>query len=270
MLRDNVVDEVIVAVPRSLLGDLSRIVDACEEEGVRLRFMANIYDFDSATISCALVDDIPLLSYEPVSQSNAKLIFKRIFDLIVVICALPVLLPLFALLALAIRLDSPGPAMFSQKRVGLRKRQFELYKFRSMVQDAEERMKEVEHLNEASGPNFKIEHDPRITRLGRFIRRTSIDELPQVFNVLIGDMSLVGPRPMSIRDVELFDKGIQRKRFSVRPGITCLWQVSGRSNLTFDEWLELDLKYIGEWSLWLDFKILLKTVPTVLRGSGAV
>ena len=131
-------------------------------------------------------------------------------------------------------------------------------------------MKEVEHLNEADGPNFKIADDPRITRLGKFLRRSSIDELPQLLNVVLGDMSLVGPRPMAIRDVNLFDKGVQRKRFSVRPGITCLWQVSGRSDLSFDDWLRLDLKYIEEWTLWLDIKILFRTIPAVFARSGAV
>jgi lipopolysaccharide/colanic/teichoic acid biosynthesis glycosyltransferase len=139
-----------------------------------------------------------------------------------------------------------------------------------MVPDAEARMNEVEHLNEADGPHFKIENDPRITRIGRFIRKTSIDEFPQLFNVFLGEMTLVGPRPMSKRDVGLFDRGLQRKRFSVRPGLTCLWQVSGRSNLSFDDWLRLDLKYIENCSFWMDIKILLKTIPTVLRGSGAV
>ncbi len=145
-----------------------------------------------------------------------------------------------------------------------------MLKFRSMVVDAEAKMKEIEHLNEAEGPNFKITHDPRITRVGNFIRKTSLDELPQLLNVIRGHMSLVGPRPMSQRDVELFDKGIQRKRFSVKPGLTCIWQISGRSNLSFEKWLELDLQYIDEWNLWMDLKILFKTVPVVLKGSGAV
>ena len=139
-----------------------------------------------------------------------------------------------------------------------------------MYLDAEKRMKEIEHLNEAEGPIFKIKNDPRVTRVGKFIRSTSIDELPQLFNVLRGHMSLVGPRPMSVRDVDLFDKGIQRKRFSVKPGLTCLWQISGRSNLPFEKWLELDLQYINNWTLGLDMKILLKTIPEVLKGSGAV
>ena len=145
-----------------------------------------------------------------------------------------------------------------------------MYKFRSMYEDAEEKMKEIEHLNEAEGPIFKMTNDPRVTKVGQFIRKTSLDELPQLFNVLMGDMSLVGPRPMSIRDVDLFDKGIQRKRFSVKPGITCLWQVSGRSSLPFSDWLRLDLEYIENWSLWLDLKILLKTIPAVLNSKGAM
>ena len=144
-----------------------------------------------------------------------------------------------------------------------------MFKFRFMYIDAEERLKEIEHLNEADGPIFKMKNDPRVTWVGKFIRKPSIDELPQLFNVLRGEMSLVGSRPMSIRDVDLFDKGIQRKRFSVKPGITCIWQVSGRSDLTFDEWLELDLEYIDRWSLFLDVGLLLKTIPAVLKSKGA-
>lgn len=270
VLRDIIVDEVIVAVPRKMLGDVQSIIDACQEEGVHLRFMADIYDFDAARIRLTMVEKIPLLSFEPVAQNEGSLITKRIIDILLVLIVMPFLLPFLGLIAVAIRLDSPGPAIFSQERVGLHRRRFRLYKFRSMVVDAESTMHELEHLNEADGPNFKIKNDPRVTRLGRFLRRSSIDEIPQLFNVLIGDMSLVGPRPMSVRDVNLFDRGVQRKRFSVRPGITCLWQISGRSDLTFDEWLSLDLSYIDEWSLWLDFKILLMTIPTVIKGSGAV
>ena len=269
VLRASVVDEVIVAVPRKMLGDLQSIVDACQEEGVRLRFMADIYDFEAARVQLAVVDGIPLLSFEPVAQDETLLMLKRLFDLTAVVLVLPLLLPLFIAVALAIRLESPGPAVFVQERVGFQKRRFKMYKFRSMVRDAEARMSEVEHLNEASGPNFKIKNDPRLTRIGKFLRKTSIDELPQLINVLRGDMSLVGPRPMSVRDVQLFDKGIQRKRFSVRPGITCLWQISGRSGLPFAEWLRLDLQYIDNWSFGLDLKILLKTIPTVLKGKGA-
>jgi lipopolysaccharide/colanic/teichoic acid biosynthesis glycosyltransferase len=153
--------------------------------------------------------------------------------------------------------------------VGRNKRKFHIYKFRTMVVDAEKRIKEIEHLNEVSGPVFKIKNDPRITPLGRFLRKTSIDELPQLFNVLKGDMSLVGPRPLPVRDYEGFNEDWQRRRFSVRPGITCLWQIAGRSSIPFNRWMELDLEYIDGWSFWLDLQILLRTIPAVLRGSGA-
>jgi exopolysaccharide biosynthesis polyprenyl glycosylphosphotransferase len=269
VLAREVIEEIIVAVPRSMLTDLQSIIDACQEEGVQLRFMADIYDFDAARIRMELIDQIPLLSFEPVARDEQTLLIKRFTDIVIILAAMPLLLPLFAIVALLVKLDSPGPAFFVQQRVGLHKRRFGMYKFRSMVVDAEARMSEVEHLNEADGPNFKVKDDPRMTRFGKLIRKTSIDELPQLINVLTGDMSLVGPRPMSIRDVDLFDKGIQRRRFSVRPGITCLWQISGRSDLSFDDWLKLDLEYIDGWSLGLDFKILIMTIPTVLKGSGA-
>ncbi|MBT8104806.1 MAG: sugar transferase [Woeseiaceae bacterium] len=270
ILRDNVIEDVVVAVPRSMLGDVQSIVDACQEEGVRLRFMADIYDFDAKKVNLSMVGGIPLLGIDFVDRDHNSLIAKRLFDIVVTLAAMPVLLPILVVTAIAIKLDSRGPVFFVQQRVGLYKKLFPMIKFRSMVVDAEARMKEIEHLNEADGANFKIKEDPRITRVGRFIRRTSIDELPQLINVLLGDMSLVGPRPMSIRDVSLFDKGVQRKRFSVRPGITGLWQVSGRSDLPFDRWIELDLEYIDRWSFMGDVKILFRTIPAVLRGSGAV
>mgnify|MGYP000878045283 CR=1 FL=1 len=270
VLQNRVVDEVIVAVPRSLLGDAQVIADVCAQEGVMLRFMADVFDLQVSRMSLVNLDEIPLLTFEPVAQDERKLILKRIFDLTVTLAAMPVLLPILLVVAVAVKLDSPGPILFKQPRVGLRKRIFPMYKFRSMYRDAEQRLKEIEHLNEAAGPIFKIANDPRVTRVGRFIRRTSLDELPQLFNVIRGHMSLVGPRPMSLRDVGLFDQSIQRRRFSVRPGLTCLWQISGRSNLPFEKWLALDLAYIDNWSLGLDLKILLKTVPIILKGTGAV
>ena len=269
VLRNNVVEDVIVAVPRSMLSDIQTIIDACEEEGVRLKFMADLYDFHAQRIRLDLVNDIPLLGFEPVAREEGQLVAKRIFDILATLIALPVLLPVFLITAICIKLESPGPVFFVQERIGLHKRRFKMYKFRSMVVDAEARIREIEHLNEADGPNFKIKNDPRMTRIGSFIRRTSIDELPQFFNVLLGDMSLVGPRPMSIRDVALFDRGAQRKRFSVKPGLTCLWQISGRSDLSFDDWLRLDLEYIQNWSFWLDIRILFNTVFVVLSGRGA-
>ena len=270
VLKNNVVDEVILAVPRTMLQDVEKIVYICQEEGVKCRLMADIFSLQLARMRLTQLGDIPLLTLEPVAQDEAKLLFKRLLDIVFVLCITPVLVPVFIVTAIAIKLDSPGPVFFKQERVGLKKRIFTMHKFRSMVQNSEEILKEIEHLNEAEGPNFKIKNDPRVTRVGKFIRKTSIDEFPQFINILQGNMSLVGPRPMSLRDVDLFDKSAQRKRFSVKPGLTCLWQISGRSELTFAQWLELDLQYIENWSLGLDFKILLKTIPVVLKGSGAV
>ena len=231
--------------------------------------MADLFNVHVAKISLTMVGQTPLLTLEPVAQDRTQLMVKRLFDFFVTLFAMPVVLPVILLAGLAVKIESPGPMFFIQQRVGYKKRYFPMFKLRSMVVNAEEKMKEIEHLNEADGPIFKMKNDPRVTKVGSFIRKTSIDELPQLFNVLRGDMSLVGPRPMSIRDVDLFDKGIQRRRFSVKPGITCIWQISGRSNLPFHKWLELDLKYIETWSFWLDLKILLKTPLAVLKSRGA-
>jgi exopolysaccharide biosynthesis polyprenyl glycosylphosphotransferase len=269
ILKAHVVDEIIIAIPRSLLADAEPIAYACEEEGIKLRFMADVFSLHVARVRLTQAGDLPLLNLEPVAQDEGALLFKRCFDLTVTLLSMPVVLPLMGIIALAIKLDSPGPVLFIQQRVGLKKRLFPMMKFRSMCDRAEDKLCEIEHLNEAEGPIFKMTDDPRITRVGRFIRKTSLDELPQLFNVIRGEMSLVGPRPMSIRDVDLFDRGIQRKRFSVKPGLTCIWQISGRSNLPFEKWLELDLQYIESWGLWLDFKILFKTIPAVLFPKGA-
>ncbi len=177
--------------------------------------------------------------------------------------------PILAIVALAIKLDSSGPILFAQERVGLSKRRFKLLKFRTMVDGAEAMQSKLEHLNEMDGAAFKIKNDPRVTRVGRILRKTSLDELPQLINVLKGDISLVGPRPLPLRDVERFDADWHRRRFSIKPGITCLWQIMGRNNIPFEKWMELDMEYIDRWSLWLDLKILAKTIPAVLRGSGA-
>jgi len=177
--------------------------------------------------------------------------------------------PVLAVVALMIKLTSKGPVLFKQERIGRNKRRFYIYKFRTMVPNAEKMLPALELLNEATGPVFKIKNDPRMTPIGRLLRRSSIDELPQLFNVLRGDMSLVGPRPLPLRDYAGFDQDWQRRRFSVRPGITCLWQVRGRNNIAFDHWMKLDLQYLDEWSIWLDMKILAQTIPAVLKGSGA-
>lgn len=270
VLKNNIVDEVVVAIPRTMMGEMKVVFSVCEEEGIKVWLMSDIFDFQFARMQLDFLGNTPMLSFEPVALNNVELLFKRLFDVCAVLAAAPVLIPVFLIVGLAIKLDSPGPVFFQQSRVGLRKRQFPMYKFRSMCIDAEEKMKEIEHLNEADGPIFKIKDDPRVTRVGKFIRKTSLDELPQLINVLLGHMSLVGPRPMSNRDVDLFDRSEQRKRFSVRPGLTCIWQISGRSNLPFEKWLELDLTYIDHWSFRLDIEILFKTIPVILKGEGAV
>lgn len=272
-VRRNVVDEVVLALPiRSFHTFASRIAATCEQQGIIVRFLPNIFDLKEARHRADEFDGDPMISHESTITDVWGLAIKRAIDVLVSLVAIILLSPVMLLSALAVRLTSPGPIFFVQKRLGLNKRMFHIYKFRTMVIDAEARLKDLEHLNEADGAVFKIKKDPRITLVGSFLRKTSIDELPQLFNVLKGEMSLVGPRPLQVRDYELFETHCgdwQRKRFSVRPGITCLWQIKGRSSTTFEKWMELDLQYIRTWSLWLDLEILAKTVPAVLRGSGA-
>jgi exopolysaccharide biosynthesis polyprenyl glycosylphosphotransferase len=194
---------------------------------------------------------------------------KRIFDIIFASILLITLLPILVVSAIAIKLSSPGPVMFIQERVGFGKRIFRMYKFRTMFVNAEKQQADLLELNEASGPVFKINNDPRITTIGKYLRKFSIDELPQLVNVVKGDMSIVGPRPLPVRDYRGFSQDWHRRRFSVRPGITCLWQVNGRSKIQFEDWMKLDMEYIDRWSLWLDLKILIKTIPAVFKGIGA-
>ncbi len=270
ILKNHVIDEVILAVPRAMISDVDRIALSCEEEGVKLRMMADVFDVHVARMRLVELGNIPLLTLEPVALDEWKLLAKRVFDIVTVTLSLPLILPLMGAIAIAVKWDSRGPVFFTQDRVGLSKRVFRMFKFRTMIEGGDQMQEELEHLNEAKGPIFKIANDPRITKVGKFLRKTSLDEVPQLFNVLRGEMSLVGPRPMSLRDVDLFDRGIQRKRFSVKPGLTCIWQISGRSSLPFTKWLELDLQYIENWSFGLDILILLKTIPVVLKGTGAV
>ncbi|HTZ81889.1 MAG TPA: sugar transferase [Candidatus Acidoferrales bacterium] len=272
-VRRNVVDEVLLALPiRSYHTYASQIAAACEQQGIIVRFLPNIFDLKEARHRSDEFDGDALISHDTTITDFWGLTIKRAIDIVVSLSAIILVSPVMLLTALLVKLTSPGPIFFVQKRLGLNKRIFNIYKFRTMVVDAEARLKDLEHLNEADGAVFKIKKDPRITFIGAILRKTSIDELPQLFNVLKGEMSLVGPRPLQVRDYELFETHCgdwQRKRFSVRPGITCLWQIKGRSSTTFEKWMELDLQYIRTWSLWLDLEILAKTVPAVLRGSGA-
>jgi exopolysaccharide biosynthesis polyprenyl glycosylphosphotransferase len=203
-------------------------------------------------------------------SSAAPYLLKRFWDVTFAVLAIIALSSMFLIIGLLIKLTSPGPVFFSQERYGYRRRRFKMYKFRTMVAGAETMLPALESSNELQGPIFKMRHDPRVTPLGRFLRRTSLDELPQLWNVVMGTMSLVGPRPMSVRDVSLFSDSYLMRRFRVKPGITGLWQVSGRSSLSFDQWIDMDFRYIDNWSLKLDFSILLRTIPAVLKGSGAM
>jgi len=269
-LREHVVDEVVIALPiRSFHAHASGIAGLCEEQGITVRFLSNIFNLKVARPMAEEFEGDYLITHTSGAIEGWPVLVKRIFDFAVSLTLIVLLSPLFLLVAILIKLTSPGPVFFTQKRLGLNKRRFSIFKFRTMVPDAERRIHELEDLNELSGPVFKIKNDPRVTPIGRFLRKTSVDELPQLFNVLKGEMSLVGPRPLPVRDYEGFNQDWQRRRFSVTPGITCLWQVNGRNSISFEQWMELDMRYIDHWSLWLDLKILARTIPAVLKGSGA-
>jgi exopolysaccharide biosynthesis polyprenyl glycosylphosphotransferase len=269
-LRRSVVDEVVIALPiGSLHAHAARIAALCEEQGITTRVLSNIFDLKVARARAEEFEGASLITNSTGVVEGWPVLVKRGLDFVLSVILLVGLAPLLLVVAGLIKFTSPGPVLFTQSRVGYNKRRFKIYKFRTMTEDAEQRIKQLKHLNEVSGPVFKINKDPRITPIGKFLRKTSIDELPQLLNVLKGDMSLVGPRPLPVRDYEGFNQDWQRRRFSVRPGITCLWQINGRSSIPFDKWMQLDLQYIDKWSLWLDLEILVRTIPAVLKGSGA-
>jgi exopolysaccharide biosynthesis polyprenyl glycosylphosphotransferase len=270
ILREQVIDEVVISLPiDSLYEKASAIIALCQEQGIVVRFLSDLFASKSARGKQEWFEDDSIITIYPGAILGWPAMLKRLLDFSLSLILLIMFSPLLAFTALLIKLTSPGPALFIQERVGLNKRRFRLYKFRTMTVDAEKQLATLEHLNEVSGPAFKIKNDPRVTKIGKFLRKTSLDELPQLVNVLMGDMSLVGPRPLPVRDYNGFSHDWQRRRFSVLPGLTCLWQINGRSNVDFNKWMKLDLQYIDQWSLWLDLKILIMTIPAVLRGSGA-
>ncbi len=262
------VDEVIVTLPWMYHRKIMQIVDECERHRVRVRVVPDVFQQRLHYLDLESLNGIPLIGPGPARMSSSAFILKRVIDLSVVIITLPLWSLLFLIIGVLIKLDSRGPVLYKQIRVGRNGQEFYIYKFRSMILGADEMKAELEALNEADGPLFKIKDDPRLTRLGRLLRRTSLDELPQVINVLRGEMSLVGPRPGTPDEVAKYEPW-QRARISVRPGMTGLWQVSGRSNLPFDEMCLLDIFYIENWSLDLDIRILLQTIPNVILGHGA-
>lgn len=270
ILARRVVDEVVVGLPiKSFYNETAAVIHWCEEQGIQARVPVDFFNFKLASPHMDVFEGVPILALAPHRIHGWHAVVKRTLDFVISLLLLALLAPLFLVVASLIKRDSPGPVFFVQRRAGLNKRPFGLIKFRTMVQDSETTLSRLLHLNEASGPVFKIRNDPRVTKIGRVLRRLSIDELPQLLNVLNGEMSLVGPRPLPLRDVEGFTADWQRRRFSVRPGITGLWQISGRSSIPFERWMEMDMAYIDNCSLWLDLKILLQTLPVVLRGNGA-
>ncbi|MFH1664564.1 MAG: sugar transferase [Candidatus Omnitrophota bacterium] len=269
LLLDNHIDNVIIAVGKEKLSETEELLLKCEEFGAEIWLYADFFELMFAQKEIDALDDIPFLVFRTTPKASWPMVFKRLIDFAGAVVLGIICVPIGLFAAAGIKFTSPGPVIFKQKRVGLHGRKFVFYKFRSMTTDAEQRRQELLGRNIMTGPVFKIKNDPRITPFGRFLRRTSIDELPQLWNVLKGDMSLVGPRPPLPREVAEY-RGWQRRRLSMRPGLVCLWQVQGRSEITdFDKWAELDLKYIDNWSLWLDLTILLKAVFVVLFRIGA-
>ena len=274
ILLNNVIDVVIFALPLKQVPNVTDYISFAEKLGIDIKIMPDwqiqkiMYRPETATLSFENFVGLPCLSISSVPPQDIALLIKRIMDIIGSATALVVLSPLFLIIAIAIKATSEGPILFAQTRVGLNGRHFTMYKFRTMVKNAEEMKEKLIDSNEMEGPVFKLTNDPRVTKIGKFLRKTSLDELPQFYNVLKGDMSLVGPRPPLPEEVEKYLPS-QRRRLSMRPGLTCIWQVSGRNKIrNFDEWMRLDLKYIDEWSLWLDIKLIFLTIKAIITGSG--
>ncbi|MGD9900764.1 MAG: sugar transferase [Calditrichaceae bacterium] len=269
ILHSNFIEEVIIALPVEDFVHMREIFEICEREGIRTRLISRFLNNVALHLSVDVVNGLPILTYSPYKTKELQLLGKRLLDFsIAFLLMIPLGFVVFPLIALLIKLDSPGPVFYGWRVVGLDKKKFNSYKFRTMYVDADKRKAELMKENEMSGPVFKIKDDPRITSVGKWLRKFSLDELPQIFSVLKGDMSLVGPRPPLQSEVEQFESW-HRRKLSVRPGMTCLWQVNGRNEINdFDDWVKLDLEYIDNWSLWLDMKILFKTIPVVLFGKG--
>jgi exopolysaccharide biosynthesis polyprenyl glycosylphosphotransferase len=270
LLHEHSINGVIVSAKRSFFDQVEAAIRACELEGIEVWLVA---DFFKTHISRTTLDDFygqPVMVFRTVPESSWESVLKQVMDYIGALALLILSSPFLLVAAITVKLTSPGPILFRQQRSGLNGRPFILYKFRTMVTNAEQLKQELAAMNEMSGPVFKLSHDPRVTSIGRLLRKFSIDEFPQLFNVLRGEMSLVGPRPLPVDEVKRFNDLAHRRRLSVKPGLTCLWQISGRNNVRdFKDWVRLDLEYIDNWSLWLDCKILCRTVPVVLVGAGA-
>ncbi len=267
MLRRQVIDEVHFAVESDRLPALEEVLLTCDEEGVTSRIAVDFFPHVNSQVALERVGITPMLTFSATPTDEILLLVKRVVDFILASAALIVLSPFLLVVAILVKLTSPGPVIFKQVRCGLNGRNFTFYKFRSMVKDAEQRMHEVAHLNPKTVVT-KIPNDPRLTPIGKWLRRFSIDELPQLFNILLGDMSVVGPRPAIPSEVEQYARW-QRRRLRMRPGLTCLWVINGRDKVDFETWMRLDMSYIDNWSLALDVRIILQTIPQVIAGKGA-
>ena len=269
IIQNEIVDEVVFVVPRSWLNSIEEIMHFLEIQGVRVSVAVDYFALKLARSKQTDFHGIPLITFESTPDKIWHLVIKRTVDIIGSMTGILTLLPVLLIVGALVKLSSQGPVFFKQTRSGLNGRTFHLYKFRTMEQDAEAKLEQLREHNEMEGPVFKMENDPRVTSVGRILRKLSLDELPQLWNVFRGDMSLVGPRPPIPAEVVQYEPW-QRRRLSMRPGITCIWQVKGRNTITdFDEWMKLDLEYIDEWSLWLDMKLLFLTIPAVLFAKGA-
>lgn len=270
VLHEHSVNGVIVSAKHTYFERVETAIQACEVEGVEVWLVA---DFFKTHISRTTLDDFygrPVLVFSSTPETSWQSVLKQLMDVAGAALLLLVLSPVLLGVALAVRLTSPGPVLFRQQRSGLNGKPFTIYKFRTMVTNAEQLKHELAAMNEMTGPVFKVTNDPRITRVGRLLRKYSLDEFPQLINVARGEMSMVGPRPLPVDEVKRFNDLAHRRRLSVKPGLTCLWQISGRNKVSdFRDWVRLDLEYIDNWSLWLDLKILLRTVPVVILGTGA-
>ncbi len=268
ILKSQQVDIVTFAVNKRYLGTIEKSMRICEEMGIQVAVLADFFPMRLAKKRIDTFFGSPVVYYNTVPDYNFTMVIKQIVDRGLAFLGLIFASPILFIVGLMVKLSSKGPIIFKQQRCGLNGKKFMLYKFRSMVCDAEAKKKELMKFNEVNGAAFKMKDDPRITQLGKFMRKTSIDELPQLFNVLKGDMSLVGPRPPLADEVANYDLW-QRRKLSMKPGLTCLWQVSGRSDISFEQWMKLDLKYIDNWSLWQDAKIMARTIPALIKGTGA-
>lgn len=263
------VDEVIFALPTRDVEEAGEMMEICQMEGVKTRIISDFFRGFVFKASADVIHGIPIITYSPAPMKDWQLLVKRAGDLVVSFIGLALLTPLFIIISLLVKLTSGGPVFYRWKVMGLNKRPITSYKFRTMVANADQLKQKLWERNEMKGPAFKMQKDPRITRVGGILRKFSVDELPQLWSVLKGDLSLVGPHPPLQSEIHRFEDW-HRRKLSVKPGLTCLWQVNGRGKVTdFDEWVKMDLQYIDNWCLWLDLRILLNTVPAVLKGTGA-